>query len=88
MPLYSKIPVVPSPDIPVCTGLMCAHPNCFALFLNLDDSEVHAIEAHAGEVVAVSCAISEHQLENGEVELLRILDKDGEHRNNPAFTHG
>jgi hypothetical protein len=68
------------------SGLMCTHPNCFALFLNLDDSETHAFDAHAGKVMAVTCAISEHHLENGDIELLRVLDEIGERLENFDMT--
>ena len=39
-PTFSKIHVAPLPGIPVISGLVCNHADCFALFSNLDDSEV------------------------------------------------
>lgn len=77
---FSKTPI--GAPAPTFSGLMCAHPYCFTLFSNLDDSEAHGNEAHAGKMVTVSCAVSEHQLANGEIKLLRVLDKDGERLEN------
>jgi hypothetical protein len=74
-PVSSEIPVAPAPKISAITSLMCTHEDCFALFSNLEDSEEHAIKFHAGKVAATSCGIYEHPLQNGEVELRRILEE-------------
>lgn len=77
-PVFSKIPVAALPDVPVVSGLMCAHTNCFALFLTLEDSEVHAAAVHAGDVAAITCDIYEGRLKGGEIKLYRVLDESGE----------
>jgi len=57
---------------------MCTHDDCFALFSTLDDSEVHAIEVHDGQVAVTTCGIQEHQLKNGKLKLYRVLEESGE----------
>jgi hypothetical protein len=78
-PLISKVPVAAMPNIPVISGLMCSHPDCYALFSNLEDSEAHAIAIHAGKVAAVTCGIYESPLKNGKIRLYRVLDETGKH---------
>ena len=85
-PLSSKIPVAAVPNIPAISGLRCTHAGCYALFVNLEDSEAHAITAHAGEVAAITCGIYQCPLENGTVRLHRILDENGEHVKNVSAT--
>lgn len=77
-PAFSKIPVAPTPGISVVSGLMCSHADCFALFSNLEDSEAHAVEAHAGNVAAITCGIYKHLSTSGEIRLYRVLDENGE----------
>jgi hypothetical protein len=78
-PLFSKIPVAVTPNIPVISGLMCKHADCYALFSSLEDSQAHADAAHAGNMEAISCVIYERTLRSGEVQLYRVLDENGEH---------
>jgi hypothetical protein len=54
--------------------------------VNLEDSEAHAITAHAGKVAAVTCDIYECPLENGNIRLHRVLDESGEHVKNVYMT--
>ena len=75
-PAFSKIPVAPLRNIPLISGLKCIHVDCFALFSNLEDSEAHAVAAHAGAVAAVSCGLYERQLKNGKVKLYLVLEVD------------
>ena len=79
MPLFSKIPVLATPNTAVIAGLACTHNNCFALFSTLDDSEAHAIAVHAGQAAATTCGIHERQLRNGKTKLYRVLEESGEH---------
>ena len=79
MPLFSRIPVLATPDTAVISGLMCTHDDCFALFSTLDDSEAHAIAVHDGNVAATTCGIHERQLKNGKIKLYRVLEESGEH---------
>ena len=76
-PAFSKIPVAPIPGVLFISGLMCSHPDCFALFSNLEDSQEHAVMAHAGKMAAVTCGIYECPLKSGEVRLYRVLDENG-----------
>jgi hypothetical protein len=78
MPVFSKLPVVGLPDIPVVSGLKCTHTNCFALFSTLEDSKAHADAAHAGEVAATTCGIYERRLRSGTIKLYPVLDESGE----------
>ena len=77
-PTFSKIAVPTIPGISVVAGLMCSYANCFALFSNLEDSEAHAVEAHAGKVITITCGIYEHVLKSGGIRLYRVLDENGE----------
>jgi hypothetical protein len=74
-PTFSKIAVVATP---VTSGLRCGHAHCYALFSTFEDSEEHALNAHSGKILAVSCNIYEKKLESGQVQLYRALDEDGE----------
>jgi hypothetical protein len=77
-PAFSKIPVAPIPGISIVSGLMCSHAECCALFDDLEDSKVHAIEAHGGKVAAVTCGIYKHLAQAGKTRLYRVLDENGE----------
>jgi hypothetical protein len=77
-PTFSKVAMVATPHITVISGLRCGHAGCYALFSTFEDSEEHALNAHSGNVVAVSCNIHEKKMESGRVQLYRVLDEDGE----------
>jgi hypothetical protein len=77
-PAFSKIPIPAIPGISVISGLMCTDADCYALFSNLEDSETHAVEAHAGKVDAITCGIYEHVSKSGGIRLYRVLDENGE----------
>jgi hypothetical protein len=77
-PAFSKTPVPAIPGISVISGLMCSHADCSALFSNQEDSEAHAVEAHDGKVVAVTCGIHEYISKPGKIVLYRVLDENGE----------
>lgn len=66
------------PRMPVVSGLMCTHTDCYALFISLDDSEEHAISTHGGNVAAITCGVYECRDESKTTHLYRVLDKDGE----------
>lgn len=76
-PSFSKIPVAAISGIPVISGLMCSHADCYALFSNLEDSEEHAVLAHTGNVTAVTCGIYEGRSKSGKIRLYRVIDDDG-----------
>jgi hypothetical protein len=61
MPLFSKIPVLATPNTAGIERLACIDNNCFALFSTLDDSEPHTIAVHAGQAAAATCGIRERQ---------------------------
>lgn len=75
-PTFSKVAVEATPRL--ISGLRCGHADCYALFSTLEDSEEHALRAHSGNVAAVTCNIQEKKLASGQVQLCRVLDKDGE----------
>lgn len=77
-PAFSKFPVAAIPGIPVISGLLCSHEDCYALFSNLNDCEEHALKAHSGKVAAVTCGIYECPLKSGGIRLYRVLDEEGE----------
>ncbi len=77
-PTFSKVAMVATPQITVISGLRCGHAGCYALFSTFEDSEEHALNAHSGNVVAVTCNIHEKKMESGRVQLYRVLDEDGE----------
>ena len=77
-PAFSKIPVAAIPGISIISGLMCTHADCGALFSNLEDSETHAVKAHAGMVDGETCGIYEHVSKSGKIKLYRVLDENGE----------
>ena len=77
-PTFSKFAVAPTPGITVISGSRCCHPDCYALFSSIDDSEEHARKVHSGNVVAATCSIYERLLDSGHVRLHRVLDEDGE----------
>lgn len=77
-PTFSKVAVVATPEITVISGLRCGHAGCYALFSTIEDSEEHALNAHSGNVVAVTCNMHEKKMESGRVQLYRVLDEDGE----------
>ena len=77
-PSFSKTPVALIADIPVISGLMCTHPNCGALFSNLEDSEAHAIKVHAWKVAAATCGIYEALSKKGKIRLHRVVEESGE----------
>lgn len=83
-PTFSKIPVAPLPGVPVISGLMCNHADCFALFSNLDDSEEHAVLAHDEQISSITCGIYERPGKSGKIRLYRVLDdsEDGEWHSN------
>jgi hypothetical protein len=76
-PTFSKVAMVANPQITVISGLRCGHAGCYALFSTIEDSEEHALNAHSGNVVAVTCNIHEKKMESGRVQLYRVLDEDG-----------
>ncbi len=77
-PTFSKVAMVATPQITVISGLRCGHAGCYALFSTFEDSEEHALNAHSGNIVAVTCNIHEKKTESGRVQLYRVLDEDGE----------
>ena len=77
-PTFSKVAVVATPENAVISGLRWGHAGCYALFSTFEDSEEHALNAHSGNVVAVTCNIHEKKMESGRVQLYRVLDEDGE----------
>ena len=77
-PTFSKIPIAAIPGISVISDLMCTHADCGALFSNLEDSEAHIVESHAGEVDPITCGIYEHVSKSGGTRLYRVLDENGE----------
>jgi len=77
-PTLSKVASVVTPGAAVISGLRCSHADCYALFSTLEDSEEHALEAHSGNVVAITCNLQEKILESGGVQLCRVLNEDGE----------
>jgi hypothetical protein len=77
----SKSQASPIHDLPIIAGLVCGHPDCGALFSDLDDSIVHADNCHAGTLVVNTCAIQEVIDVAGEVNLVLVRgepDQDGE----------
>jgi len=78
LPTFSQVAAVATPDVAVISGLKCGHTNCYALFSTFEDSEEHALNAHSGNVIAVTCSIQEKKMESGQVRLYRVLDKEGE----------
>jgi hypothetical protein len=77
-PAFSKLAILATTGIPLITGLRCGHGDCYALFLTFNDSEEHALRAHSGNEVVLTCNIYERKLGSGEVRLYRVLDEDGE----------
>ena len=77
-PAFSKIPIAAIPSFSVVSGLMCTYADCGALFSNLEDSEAHTVEAHAGKGDIITCGIYEHVSKYGGIRLYRVLDEDGE----------
>jgi hypothetical protein len=78
-PTFSKVAMVAiPPQITVISGLRCGHAGCYALFSTFEDSEEQALNAHSGNVVAVTCNIHEKKMGSGRVQLYRVLDEDGE----------
>ena len=77
--MVPKVAVVATPQITIISGLKCGHAGCYALFSTLEDSEEHALNAHSGNVIAITCNIHEKKMESGCVQLYRVLDKDGEY---------
>jgi hypothetical protein len=67
--------------MPVVSGLMCTHADCYALFISLEDSEEHAISTHGGNVAAITCGVYECRDESKTTQLYRVLNKDGEYSN-------
>ena len=67
------------PRMPVVSGLMCTHADCYALCINLEDSEEHAISTHGGNVAAITCGVYESLCrdESKTTQLYRVLDKGG-----------
>ncbi|KAL6297748.1 hypothetical protein BKA93DRAFT_831284 [Sparassis latifolia] len=68
-------PTAPIEGIQVQGGLKCNHPDCGALFSDIQASELHADVAHSGVVQASSCAIQELQIAAGKTELLLVYDE-------------
>jgi hypothetical protein len=85
-PTFSNVAMVATPQITVISGLRCGHAGCYALFSTFEDSEENALNAHSGNVVAVSCNIHEKKMESGGVQLYRVLDEDGEDALQNKFT--
>ena len=77
-PAFSKIPAAAIPGIPILSGLICSHKGCNALFSYMEDAQAHARADHGGKIAANTCGIYERTLENGEIELCRVLDENGE----------
>jgi hypothetical protein len=75
-PIFSKVPVAAIPGMKVISGLMCGHANCYALFIDLEDSEQHANLVHNGKLDAVTCGIYERSTNSGKMTLFRVLDED------------
>ncbi len=87
-PTFSKVAVVATPGITVISSLRCGHADCYALFSTFEDSEEHALMAHSGNLVAVTCNIYEKKLASGQVRLYRVLDEeDGEDALQNKFTN-
>jgi hypothetical protein len=85
-PTFSEVAVVATPQMTVISGLRCGHAGCYALFSTFEDSEEHALNAHSGNLVAVTCNIHEKKINSGRVQLYRILDEDGEEGLQNTFT--
>jgi hypothetical protein len=64
--------------MPVVSGLMCTHVDCYELFISLEDSEEHAISTHGGNVAAITCGVYECRNESETTQLYRVF---GEHSN-------
>jgi hypothetical protein len=53
---------------------MCGHANCGALFTELEDSNSHARQHHAGVALANTCALREVEDVSGKVELVLVVE--------------
>jgi hypothetical protein len=56
-------------DSPVWSGLVCTYPECGALFLDIEECNIHTKTVHMGATVVLSCTSQEEHTDSGYIKM-------------------
>jgi hypothetical protein len=64
-------------DSPVWSGFVCTYPECGALFLDIEECDIHTKTVHMGATAALSCASQEERTDSGHIKMTRVYEESG-----------